>query len=314
MKLYNYKKILILFLTLVGLLSVPLISSAQTRHAPTRPNYRNYRAGRVVPRSPYYRYYAPRYPRGYYPAPSYIRHRPHWYFYYNYYLPYEYVYYYDYEVADPEYVPAYPEDDPYYGQEAPEYAYEDQANVPEQEQPVSKNKNSKYEKKSDSAQGPEDEIGKCLMEGDDAFRNKDYKKSVESFRKIIQIDTKNPIGHISLADALFAQGEYGEAATEVMIAIDLDPELVKSNFSKLELYENQDEFYKQLSKLEDAVKKDGKNAKLRLLLGYNYYFTDDIDKAINEFDAIKKANENDYYAGLFLENIKPVEEKEEMKK
>jgi tetratricopeptide (TPR) repeat protein len=109
-------------------------------------------------------------------------------------------------------------------------------------------------------------------QGETAFKSGDYAGAARAWRHAIVDDPTNATLLLMMAQALFATGQYNEAAGAVQAALSQMPEdqwgVVVSNYP--ELYGNIGDYTRQLRQLEDAAKKNPKDPALLFLLGYHY--------------------------------------------
>jgi Flp pilus assembly protein TadD len=111
-------------------------------------------------------------------------------------------------------------------------------------------------------------------EGEAAFRRGDYATAIRAWRHALVDQPENATLVLMLAQALFATGQYNEAAGAVQAGLSQIPEdqwgVVVSNYA--ELYGNIGDYTTQLRQLEAAAKRDPKDPALQFLLGYHYGF------------------------------------------
>jgi tetratricopeptide (TPR) repeat protein len=132
------------------------------------------------------------------------------------------------------------------------------------------------------------EIYPFARQAEEAFRARDYKAATRAWRHAIVDDPNNGALLLRLAQALFAAGEYDEAAGATQQALMLlpeekwQPEL--SNTTKL--YANPQDYKDQLKGLERAVKENPDNPALRFELGFQYGFSGRRAEALRELDKL----------------------------
>ncbi|MES2995709.1 MAG: tetratricopeptide repeat protein [Verrucomicrobiota bacterium] len=121
-----------------------------------------------------------------------------------------------------------------------------------------------------------------IAESQEAFKRRDYLVALELADKAIVKTPGDGALHEYRALILFALGKYGEAAGV------LNPVLASGpgwdSATMLALYDSQQTYTDQLTRLEDySVKKD-EAADAHFLLGYHYFVTGHLDDAAAQFD------------------------------
>ncbi len=118
------------------------------------------------------------------------------------------------------------------------------------------------------------------------FRTRRYLRAVSAYEKAVELAPDDPILHLLLSDALFADGRYARAAFEIRQAFDLDPNLAKASIDKRLLYGFPEDFSKQLGRLEDFVAKTPFDTNARLVLIVNLLFSDQLDRAEKQIEVL----------------------------
>src|SRR5262249_22147206 len=127
-------------------------------------------------------------------------------------------------------------------------------------------------------------------EGEEAFKARDYKGAVRSWRHALVDDPQNGTLVMMLAQALFGVGQYDEAAGATQQGMFLLPQeqwgVVVSNYT--ELYEDTQDYVDQLKALEKTVKEKPKDPALRFLVGFHYGYLSYPVEAVRELDELLK--------------------------
>ena len=135
-------------------------------------------------------------------------------------------------------------------------------------------------------------------QGEEAFKARDYKAAIRAFRHSLVDDPKNGTLVMMLAQALFAVGEYDEAAGATQQAMLLLPEekwgVVIAKDSQL--YTNTQDYLDQLKLLEKAVKEKPDEPALRLELGFQYGYSGQAVEAVRELDKLLELEAQDQLA------------------
>jgi hypothetical protein len=136
--------------------------------------------------------------------------------------------------------------------------------------------------------------------GEGAFRAGDYKGAIYFWRHALVDDTKNPVVAMMLGQALFATGQYDEAAGVTQVAMQMIPKeqwgVVVTNYK--ELYGNPQDYSQQLRALEKAVGEKPNDPAMRFLAGFQYAYLGFPQQAVDQLDKGLKANPKDEMAKL----------------
>ena len=119
--------------------------------------------------------------------------------------------------------------------------------------------------------------------GDMYFQLSRYDRSLEAYQKAVHYDPADANLRFILCDALFANGKFGDAAEEIRAALRIDPGLVESRADKRKFYSRMTDFDAQLAVLEDWLRNHPDNADGWLVLGYNRYFRDELERSRDAF-------------------------------
>src|SRR5262249_10030746 len=123
-------------------------------------------------------------------------------------------------------------------------------------------------------------------QGEADFKAGDYKGAVYAWRHALVDDPQNAVLGMMLAQALFANGQFDEAAGATQMAMQMLPKdqwgVVASNYK--DLYGNPQEYTDQLRALEKAVKAKPDNPATRFLLGFHYAYLGFPKEAVDQLD------------------------------
>jgi tetratricopeptide (TPR) repeat protein len=122
--------------------------------------------------------------------------------------------------------------------------------------------------------------------GETAFKARDYKGAVRAWRHGLIDDPDNGVLVLMLSQALFASGQFNEAAGATQFGMQLvGPdkwETVVKNYR--ELYGRVDDYTNQLRALEKAAREKPEDPALRFLLGYHYGFLGYPKEAVQQLE------------------------------
>ncbi|MGQ0632997.1 MAG: tetratricopeptide repeat protein [Planctomycetaceae bacterium] len=122
--------------------------------------------------------------------------------------------------------------------------------------------------------------------GETEFKARDYKGAVYAWRHALVDDPQNGVLTMMIGQALFAAGQYDEAAGATQAAMQLLPKeqwgVVVKNYK--ELYASSQDYTDQLRSLEKAVKDKPKEPALRFLAGFHYAYLGYPKEAIDQLD------------------------------
>jgi len=132
------------------------------------------------------------------------------------------------------------------------------------------------------------ESNEFVRQGEDALKARDYRSAVRAWRHAVVDDPRNGTTVMMLAQALFAAGEYDEAAAAAQQAMRLLPEAKwREAVSKFrEFYTNTQDYSAQLSELEKAVERYPNDPSLRFELGFQYAYSGYPDLALRQLDKL----------------------------
>jgi len=128
----------------------------------------------------------------------------------------------------------------------------------------------------------------CSLNNGPISKARDYRLAVRAWRHAVVDDPKNGTTVVMLAQALFATGEYDEAAAAAQRAMTLLPEEKwREAVSKFRgFYTNIQDYSDQLIKLEKAVEEYPNDPSLRFELGFQYAYSGHPDLALRQLDKL----------------------------
>ena len=141
--------------------------------------------------------------------------------------------------------------------------------------------------------------------GEDAFRAGVYKDAVYDWRHALVDDPHNGTLAMLLAQALFAQGSFNEAAGAVEMGMMLLPQeewgVVVKNYK--ELYTSNAVYTAQLRALEKASSATPDDAGMRFLLGFHYNYLGYPTQAAHELEKVLQLAPKDELSKKLLDSI-----------
>ncbi len=139
--------------------------------------------------------------------------------------------------------------------------------------------------------------------GDAYFDDGRYMESADSYLRALTYVPNSPSVYFALADSLFAAGDYHYAAYAIRKGVTMDETLVKSNVDKRTFYKDPALFLKQEARLEDWVKSHPRDGDAWLVLGYNRFFSRDLEGARKAFLKVADLVPGDLASAIFLKEI-----------
>jgi tetratricopeptide (TPR) repeat protein len=138
--------------------------------------------------------------------------------------------------------------------------------------------------------------------GSSFFKKSDYSMAAKLFKRAIETQQDVPVVHIAYGDSLFALGRFDEATQAILKGLEIYPKYAESQINRRDFYSNPSEFDAQLQKLENYVHKHPTNLNARFLLGYNYFFIQDYDRADEQLQAVL-ADKSCHSSALYLHDL-----------
>ncbi len=146
-----------------------------------------------------------------------------------------------------------------------------------------------------------------MKSGTQSFRDRAYLDAAKAFRQAIPLDVDNALPRFSFAHALFALGDYENAAYSVRRGLDLMPEWVTSGNNLWAAYGEPKDFRDQRFALASACVLNPTDAEALTLLGYVDFFTGNLAGSRAAFGKLAELRPDDPLAPFFLTEITRVE-------
>jgi tetratricopeptide (TPR) repeat protein len=147
-------------------------------------------------------------------------------------------------------------------------------------------------------------------EGVKAFEAEQYANAVECFRQVVAIDRQDRVAPFAYAQALFADGRYGDAAEALRQALARDPaQPSKGVFYPRGLYKDDDTLYEHIDRLMDQAEESPADADLQLLLGYHLLGIGEADQALSPLQKAEQEPTNAQAVGLLTDLARKITEK-----
>lgn len=141
-----------------------------------------------------------------------------------------------------------------------------------------------------------------LDEGANFFKDGQFDKAIEAFKKVIEKFPKNYEGYFNLGLAYLKKEDHDQAVTALEKAKEINPNVLSVYFALGECYFAQGESEKALQSFSTAISLAPENSRAYYNLGIISFKLDKIEEALNAFDkAIELAPELSsayYQAGL----------------
>lgn len=142
-----------------------------------------------------------------------------------------------------------------------------------------------------------------LEEGARHFKAGRYAEAADAFRQAMLLEPENAVPKFALAHALFALGDYGNAAFLIRRGMKILPDWPREGSSLHELYGKPGDLKEHVLALRVYLDLHPDDLDARFLLGYVAFFTGDLDGAEAAFSAVLAANPASVEAQAFLERI-----------
>ena len=135
------------------------------------------------------------------------------------------------------------------------------------------------------------------------FKQGDYTQALVGVESAMRLVPKDPIFHEFRALCLFALGEYQSAAAVLNSLLATAPGMDWTSMSSL--YDDVDDYTKQLRRLEDHIRQKPDDAAANFVAAYHYLVLDDKDAAIDALKTVVKAQPKDLTAARLLATLEP---------
>ncbi len=133
----------------------------------------------------------------------------------------------------------------------------------------------------------------AMSDGQAAFESRAYGLAARHLLLAATLNQGDPASRLAAAHAQTALGEYASAARLVRRAFELQPRLVYLPLDIRNTYADAAEFNAHIASLRGAASNENEDADLRFLLGYYYYYSDNMTGAASEFSRAAKLDPAD---------------------
>jgi len=129
-----------------------------------------------------------------------------------------------------------------------------------------------------------------LESGAREFKSRSYPAAADAFRRAMLLEAGNAVPKFALAHALFALGDYTNAAFMIRRAMQILPEWPSVGTSLHELYGNEGDLAEHTIALRVFLDASPADGDARFLLAYVSYFSGDLDAAEAAFATVAASN------------------------
>jgi hypothetical protein len=144
-----------------------------------------------------------------------------------------------------------------------------------------------------------------VAKGWELFRARDYPGAVDSFRDAVLTAPNDATAKVAYAQALFAIGNYADAAFLLRRATELQPDLPVLGEDPRGRYADPEDHAEQMLALRGFLDRVKGEPAAMLVLAWQSYFTGDLGVARESFDVLKSLDPEDATAKRFLERLAP---------
>ena len=141
---------------------------------------------------------------------------------------------------------------------------------------------------------------RLIERGDDLFGRGDFAGAAVAYRAAAAKAPKDPMAAYALGHGLFAVGDYPGAAAALRRGVQLYPGLLAVRMNRRDFYGHPRAFDAQLAQLRRHVRASPADVAARFVLGYNCFFSQQLDQAREQFTALGR---DDREARVFLAEI-----------
>lgn len=140
-----------------------------------------------------------------------------------------------------------------------------------------------------------------VARGDSLFKQGHFAEAADAYRQAQKANPGDASLDLLLADAVFATGDYHQAAFLVGEALRRQPELARATPDKRSVYGDASQFDSQLASLQKYTSEHPYDAMAQLLLGYNLKLAGKADDARQAFRRLLEIDPDNHAAKLLLE-------------
>jgi len=126
-----------------------------------------------------------------------------------------------------------------------------------------------------------------------------YDRAAQAFRAAREAKPSSRYAPYLLAQALFATGDYAEAAKSIREGNSRNPDWPRVKVDARSFYGDTAALKSQIAKLDSFVKAHPEDGEASLVLGYVAYFTHDYRRAEQVFSSLEKAHPDDALATTY---------------
>lgn len=144
-----------------------------------------------------------------------------------------------------------------------------------------------------------------IANGWEQFRGRDYPAAIDSFRDAVLASPTDATAKVAYAQALFAIGNYPDAAFMLRRAMELQPDLPALGEDPRTRYADPEDHAEQMLALRSFLDRVKGEPAATLVLGWQSYFTGDLGAARESFDALKNMDPEDETVKRFLARLGP---------
>lgn len=139
-----------------------------------------------------------------------------------------------------------------------------------------------------------------LDQAQQMFRNRQYKEAVEAYHFTVALQPSSPMGKMGQALALFAVGDYEQAASALRKALTLHKEWNATPIQIGTFYGEVNDFYAHLARLERYRKQNRENIEAGFVLAYCYVVLERNNEAAELLATLLESDPNDLEATTLL--------------
>jgi len=161
--------------------------------------------------------------------------------------------------------------------------------------------NKKLEEKAPVKPADENQADRDFEAGVKAFDAGDYATATAKFHDAMQLSPEDIVMPFAHVQALFASGQYQNAADALREALLKSSPEQEGVFYPRGLYSDESVLTGQIEQLSEAVEKDHFNAKMRLLLGYQLLGIGKLDEAAGHLENARLNSETNKAATLLID-------------